>query len=118
AAPVVFIQVKGHSGNVHNDSADVLAKQGARKPRVANYATNRFLARGIYPAAAAGIPGPKVSYRPLPKPTKVGKTAHASTSGDQSSALTAHRGRPELIEMQRNYAKNYSRWRPRERCGR
>ncbi|KAJ7087500.1 ribonuclease H-like domain-containing protein, partial [Mycena epipterygia] len=28
-APVVFIQVKGHSGNAHNDAADALAKQGA-----------------------------------------------------------------------------------------
>ncbi|KAJ7705562.1 ribonuclease H-like domain-containing protein, partial [Mycena rosella] len=28
-APVVLIQVKGHSNNVHNDAADALAKQGA-----------------------------------------------------------------------------------------
>ncbi|KAJ7106758.1 ribonuclease H-like domain-containing protein, partial [Mycena epipterygia] len=28
-APVVFIQVKGHSGNTHNDAADALAKLGA-----------------------------------------------------------------------------------------
>ncbi|KAJ7134436.1 ribonuclease H-like domain-containing protein, partial [Mycena epipterygia] len=27
-APVVFIKVKGHSGNSHNDAADALAKQG------------------------------------------------------------------------------------------
>ncbi|KAJ6551066.1 ribonuclease H-like domain-containing protein, partial [Mycena vulgaris] len=35
-APLVFIQVKGHSGNVHNDAADLLAKQGAQKPRTAD----------------------------------------------------------------------------------
>ncbi|KAJ6569210.1 ribonuclease H-like domain-containing protein, partial [Mycena capillaripes] len=28
-APVVFVQVRGHSGNKHNDAADELAKQGA-----------------------------------------------------------------------------------------
>ncbi|KAJ7192870.1 ribonuclease H-like domain-containing protein, partial [Mycena pura] len=28
-AAIVIIQVKGHSGNVHNDAADALAKEGA-----------------------------------------------------------------------------------------
>ncbi|KAJ7328400.1 hypothetical protein DFH08DRAFT_617400, partial [Mycena albidolilacea] len=28
-APMVLIQVKGHSGNCHNDAADMLTKQGA-----------------------------------------------------------------------------------------
>ncbi|KAK7026263.1 hypothetical protein R3P38DRAFT_2528824, partial [Favolaschia claudopus] len=98
-APVVFIQVKGHSGNKHNDAADELAKRGARMPHVPPYTPIPLpMASNLDESADASAPVvPKVSYRPLPRQTK--PADHTSTA-DHLPSLTAHRDRPELLKTQ------------------
>ncbi|KAJ7319363.1 hypothetical protein DFH08DRAFT_713712, partial [Mycena albidolilacea] len=103
-APVVLIQVKGHSGNRHNNAADMLAKQGALLPEVPAYVplpSQPMLQVGpsyriIDPSIA------KVLHQPIQKPEK----SNACTDGtDHMSALTAHCNRPALLALQLEHHK-------------
>jgi hypothetical protein len=102
-ASIVFIQVKGHSGNVHNNAADALAKEGARKLCVPNYIPSAVIPLGNTMNDKAPLfSDPKVLYRTLPKALKA--ALHAP-GADHKSNLTAHRSRPALLALQLEHCK-------------
>ncbi|CAK5263407.1 unnamed protein product [Mycena citricolor] len=100
-APVVLIQVKGHSGNGGNDAADSLAQMGSGEP-VATEHTHTwppaFGAIGTvmpYPNTSEPSPSPKLQYLPLPP-----KPAALAVCTDHTPSLNVHRGRVELRRKQ------------------
>jgi hypothetical protein len=96
---VVFSQVKGHSGNYHNDAADRLANEGSSLPAVGPYINMNLEDFGEVGTTQIvdNYSMPKVSALYLP--TKVAYNNGSTHMDLAGSLIPAHRGHEKLREI-------------------
>ena len=97
--PVSLVQVKGHSGNKHNDAADRLAKDGSCLPPIGDYielglpdVTSCPMAH-VQPSHSA-VPKVTATYLPTSEAQKTSRVASAELVDEAS--LPSHRGREKV----------------------